>query len=255
MPASIESIDESSFTPPVRGFLHRSETSSDAALVLTHSAGSDCRSPLLRALAEAFCSAGITVLRCDLPFRQKRAHGAPFHSAEEDRAGLRNALSLLRRLAPGRLFLGGHSYGGRLASILAAEDPGNNRGSATLLALPDNENAKSAAPIADGLLLLSYPLHPPRQPAQLRTAHFPALRIPALFVHGARDPFGALPEMESAMAMIPAATRLLALQGAGHDLNFGRRAAGSPAAKDTSQAVLAAFQDFFIADRRSQSVS
>ncbi len=47
-----------------------------------------------------------------------------------------------------------------------------------------------------GLLLLSYPLHPPRKPAQLRVQHLPGLRVPALFVHGTRDPFGSIEEME-----------------------------------------------------------
>src|SRR5262245_14323605 len=104
-------IEDLSLEPAVRGFLHSPEGENHAALVLTHSAGSDCQSPLLRAVADAFSAAGITVLRCDLPFRQKRAHGSPFRSADEDRAGLRNAAHLLRRLAPGPLFIGGHSYG------------------------------------------------------------------------------------------------------------------------------------------------
>ena len=76
----------------------------------------------------------------------------------------------------------------------------------------------------DALLLLSYPLHPPRKPEQLRTAHFPKLRTPALFVHGSRDPFGSLDELKSAMALIPAPVKLLEIDGAGHDL--GRDRAG-----------------------------
>ncbi len=72
--------------------------------------------------------------------------------------------------------------------------------------------------VADGLLLLSYPLHPPRQPARLRTDHFPNLRTLAMFVHGTRDPFGSLDEMKNALGLIPARTRLLEIDGAGHDL-------------------------------------
>jgi predicted alpha/beta-hydrolase family hydrolase len=72
--------------------------------------------------------------------------------------------------------------------------------------------------LADALLLLSYPLHPPQKPAQLRTAHFPQLRTPALFVHGERDPFGSLEEMRAAIALIPAVTKLMAIEKAGHDL-------------------------------------
>jgi predicted alpha/beta-hydrolase family hydrolase len=72
--------------------------------------------------------------------------------------------------------------------------------------------------VADTLLLLSYPLHPPRRPEQLRTAHFPKLLTPAVFIHGSRDPFGTIEEMRSALALIPARTELVEVEGAGHDL-------------------------------------
>jgi hypothetical protein len=72
--------------------------------------------------------------------------------------------------------------------------------------------------LASGLLLLSYPLHPPRRPEQLRTSFFPDWRTPALFVHGSRDPFGSLAELRAAIAAIPARVELLPIQGAGHDL-------------------------------------
>jgi len=78
-----------STTVPVRGFLHRPATASKDWLVLTHGAGSNCQSPLLRALAEAFAASGINVLRVDLPFRQSRPHGPPPRgSAERDQEGL-----------------------------------------------------------------------------------------------------------------------------------------------------------------------
>jgi hypothetical protein len=72
--------------------------------------------------------------------------------------------------------------------------------------------------LMESLLLLSYPLHPPGKPSQSRTAHFPALRTPALFVHGARDPFGTLEELSAALKIIPATTQLITVDGAGHDL-------------------------------------
>jgi predicted alpha/beta-hydrolase family hydrolase len=68
------------------------------------------------------------------------------------------------------------------------------------------------------LLLLSYPLHAPGKPAQLRTAHFPKLNTPVLFVHGTRDPFGSLDEMRTAIQMIPAPVKLIEVEGGGHDL-------------------------------------
>jgi len=72
--------------------------------------------------------------------------------------------------------------------------------------------------LVEGLLLLSYPLHPPGRPAQLRTAHFPSLRVPILFVSGTRDAFGSIEELASATKLIPAPTKLAAIEGAGHAL-------------------------------------
>lgn len=187
--------------PGVRGFLHPPERASGSGLVLTHGAGSDCRSALLVAVAGTFSAAGLVVLRCDLPFRQRRASGPPAPAgAAEDRAGLSVAVAALRHFAPDRVFLGGHSYGGRQASVLAAEAP------------------ETAA----GLLLLSYPLHPPGKPEQLRTAHFPRLRTPTLFVHGTADPFASIEELEAAAAAIPAPTRIVPVAAARHDLKGGR---------------------------------
>ncbi len=75
-----------------------------------------------------------------------------------------------------------------------------------------------------GLLLLSYPLHPPRKPEQLRTQHLPNLRTPSLFVHGTRDPFGSTEELERTLKLIPAKTDLLEVEGAGHDWGFKGKA-------------------------------
>lgn len=185
----------------VRGFLHRPGKTNGTGLVLTHGAGADCTAPLLVAAADAFSAAGVIVLRCDLPFRQQRAKGPPPRSsAAADRAGLRSAVAALCGIVSGPVFLGGHSYGGRQASMLAAEEPS----------------------IASALLLLSYPLHPPKKPEQLRTAHFPDLRTRAVFVHGTADPFGTLAELERALATIPAPHRLIVVPDAGHDLRRGR---------------------------------
>lgn len=180
----------------VRGVLRAPEDPSGDSLLLTHGAGSNCEAPLLIALSEAFVNLGFAVLRYDLPFRQKRPHGPPPRgSAEEDQQGLREAVEYLHREVPGRVFLGGHSYGGRQASMLAAADPA----------------------LTPGLLLLSYPLHPPKQPAQLRTAHFPQLRTAALFVHGSRDGFATHQELASAVKAIPVDTDILEVS-AGHEL-------------------------------------
>jgi len=187
--------------PSVRGFMHVPASPSGDGFILTHGAGANCQSAFLTALATAFCESGLTVLRCDLPFRQLHPNGPPLRgSAERDQAGLRNAVEAMRQRLSGHVFVGGHSYGGRQATILASEEPG----------------------LVDGLLLLSYPLHPPKKPEQLRTAHLPNLRTPSLFVHGARDSMGTIEEMRAAVTLIPAQTELMIVPGAGHELVSAR---------------------------------
>ena len=207
--------------PAVRGFLHRAEAAGGDALVLTHGAGSNCAAPLLVGLAEEFAAAGVTVLRCDLPYRQRRPKGSPFPSgAAEDREGLRRAVALAREFTAGRIYMGGQSYGGRQATILASEAPG----------------------LVAALLLISYPLHPPGKPERLRTDHFPRLETPALFAHGSRDPFGALDEMNEALPLLPSRHRLVEFEGAGHGL--ARKREGPAAVKAVALKVAAAFQEF-----------
>jgi predicted alpha/beta-hydrolase family hydrolase len=111
----------------VRGYLHEAGAASDG-MVLTHGAGGNCSAPLLLAVADAFQTAGVTVLRCDLPFRQQRPSGPPRPAdSAKDRAGLRAAVATLRDIVKGRLFLAGQSYGGRQASMLAADEPPTRR--------------------------------------------------------------------------------------------------------------------------------
>jgi uncharacterized protein len=191
----------------VRGFLHRPARASGArstgpGIVLTHGAGGNANAALLVAAANAFCDDGWHVLRCDLLFRQRRPTGPPSPAtAAADRDGLRKAVAIMRGIAPRKVVLGGQSYGGRQATMLAAEEPH----------------------LVDGLLLFSYPLHPPGKPAQLRTEHFPRIRVPPVFVHGTADPFGSLREIEAAMLAIPARVgKLIPIDGAGHDLKRGR---------------------------------
>jgi uncharacterized protein len=214
------SFSDDSLSPAVRGFLHSPANPNGDALILTHGAGSNCTAPLLVALGEAFAGHRYVVLRCDLPFRQERRTGPPFPgNAERDRAGLHNAVAVLRKAVTGRIFLGGHSYGGRQATILCAAEP----------------------ELVSGLLLLSYPLHPPRKPEQLRIQHLPNLRVPSLFVHGTRDPFGSAEEMTSALWLIPAKAELMTVEGAGHDLGFK----GKAKAPELPASIVARFGQIF----------
>ncbi|HEX4423992.1 MAG TPA: alpha/beta fold hydrolase [Terriglobales bacterium] len=219
--SSVRPFTDVSVDPFVRGFLHLPAKANGDGLVLTHGAGSNCKSPLLIVMAEAFTGAGFTVLRCDLPYRQDRPFGPPMPgNASRDREGLKRVVGALRKLISGRIFLGGHSYGGRQATMLCAEEPA----------------------LASGLLLFSYPLHPPRKPEQLRTQHFPKLQTPCLFVQGTRDPFGSIDEMELALKLIPARHELLAVEGAGHDLGFK----GKSRNEELPATVLGKFQSYFI---------
>jgi uncharacterized protein len=228
--------------PPVRGFLHRPQAPNGNALVLTHGAGANAEAPLLVALADTFSAKGFTVLRSNLPYRQIRPFGPPGPAdARRDRAGLKNAVACVKEIvgvsplavsvargdfpasagddSGGRIFLAGHSYGGRQASMLSAEEPD----------------------LVAGLLLLSYPLHPPRRREQQRTGHLPDLGTPTLFVHGTRDPFGTIEELERATRMIPARTSLLEVEGAGHDLGFK----GKARKRELAPLIFSEFSGFF----------
>jgi len=117
----------------------------------------------------------------------------------------------------GPAFVGGSSYGGRQASMVVAAEPA----------------------LVEGLLLLSYPLHPPGRPAQLRTAHLPSLRTPTLFISGTKDAFGSIEELESAIKLIPARTMLVAIEGAPHGLMQKSKQDEVP------ELVVREFQSFF----------
>jgi uncharacterized protein len=144
---------------------------------------------------------GWMVLRYDLPFRRARRNGPPSrYSASADQAGIRDAIAQVRTLTNGPVIAAGHSYGGRQTTIFAALEP----------------------QLCDAVIAFSYPLHPPDKPDQLRTAHFPQLRTPVLFVHGSADPFGSMTEMQAAMVHIPGPCFLVSIEGAGHDLKTGK---------------------------------
>jgi uncharacterized protein len=240
--SSIRAFADNTADPKIRGFLHTPAGSNGNALVLTHGAGSNANAPLLVALAEIFCAAGFTALRCDLLYRQVRSFGPPGPGdAARDRAGIKNAIAAIGKVLSGdfqktqgapnavsvgrekRIFLGGHSYGGRQCSMLCAE------------------LAEEASRLVAGLLLLSYPLHPPGKPEQQRTQHLPNLRTPTLFVQGTRDPFGTIAELEQALKMIPAETKLLPIEGAGHDLGFK----GKAKREELPRQIFSEFSQFF----------
>ena len=96
--------------------------------------------------------------------------------------------------------------------------------------------------LVSGLLLTSYPLHPPAKPERMRTEHFPKLKVPAFFVQGTRDPFGSIEQIEGARKLIAVKTRVFVVEGVGHDLGFGKKI--SPAARTLPTDVAEQFQNF-----------
>ena len=181
----------------VAGWLHEPAGKVRAAVVLTHGAGAGSDAPFLVASAQALAEAGFAVLRYDLPFRQSGSGALNAARQARDRDGIRRAAKEMRVLFPRTsLALAGHSYGGRQSSMVASEDPS----------------------AGDALLLLSYPLHPPRAPEKLRVDHFKELKTPVLFVHGTRDPFGTIQEMETAIQLIPAPKQLKPIEKGAHNL-------------------------------------
>ena len=192
----------------IAGVAHPPAGTPAGAVVLTHGAGGSRESPLLIALCDEWARRGWLAIRYDLPYRRRRPKGPPSGSSTADQAGIAEAIAVARSVCPGPVVAGGHSYGGRLTSMLAASQPG----------------------IADELTLFSYPLHPPGKPERLRTDHFGSITAPTVFTHGSADPFGSIGELRAAAARIPAPTGIIEITGARHDLGYTAR--GAPAGTD-----------------------
>ena len=180
----------------IDGVEHRPEGTPNGVVVLTHGAGGSRESPLLIRICDEWARRGWLAVRYNLPYRRRRPKGPPSGSAAADRAGIAEAIAVVRECGDGPVLAGGHSYGGRLTSVVVAEHPG----------------------IADELTLFSYPLHPPGKPERLRTEHFSAITVPTVFTHGSSDPFGSLAEVRAAAGLSPAPTEIVEVSGARHDL-------------------------------------
>jgi uncharacterized protein len=163
-------------------------------VLLTPGAGSGADHPTLVALEAGL--APLPVARIDFPYR-KEGRKAPDRAPKLIACVQDEAVATIARwgIEAPSLVLGGRSMGGRMCSMAVAEG------------LP-----------AAGLVLLSYPLHPPGKPDRLRTEHFPDLDLPCLFVSGTRDPFGTVDEFEAAIATIPGQVTFHWLDGGRHDV-------------------------------------
>lgn len=143
-----------------------------ATLVLAHGAGAPMDSRPLDQLAKSLAACAIRVVRFEFPYMRLRRTEGRRKPPDPPAVLLQSWHSVIEELGGGpKLFIGGRSMGGRIASMVADEVK------------------------ARGLVCLGYPFHPPAKPAQLRVAHLKALKTPALILQGERDPFGGSQEV------------------------------------------------------------
>ena len=177
-----------------------------ARLLLAHGAGAPMTSPFLEKISADLALQGVQTTRFEFDYMAKRRDdGAKRPPAKVERLG-QEFLSLVDRLcvpAGPKLWIGGKSMGGRVASLIAGD-------------------LYAAGTIA-GLVCLGYPFHPPGRPERLRTAHLVDLRCPALIVQGTRDPLGTREEVET--YPLSPAIKFVWLEDGDHDFK-PRRASG-----------------------------
>lgn len=167
------------------------------AVLLTHGAGSDKDHRTLVALADGL--APTAVERIDFPYRRE-GRKAPDRAPKLVACVRDEALALAERVGCDldEIVCGGRSMGGRMCSLAVAEG------------LP-----------AAGLVLISYPLHPPGKPDRMRVDHFPGIGVPCLFISGDRDPFGTPAELEHATRAVDGPVTHVWIEGGRHDIKGG----------------------------------
>jgi uncharacterized protein len=180
----------------IAGVAHEPKGKAKGVVILTHGAGGSRESALLKKICDEWASRGWLAVRYNLPYRRRRPKGPPSGSAASDQAGVVDAIELARTLTKGPVIAGGHSYGGRMTSMVIAEE----------------------AAAVDALTLFSYPLHPPGKPERARTDHLPRITVPTVFTHCTADPFGTIDELRAAAKLIPAPAEIVEVTGARHDL-------------------------------------
>jgi uncharacterized protein len=175
-------------------------------LVLAHGAGAGHDHPWMKKVAQGLADRGVRVITFDFPYKalKKSVPDKPAVLEEAFAAVWREAHEESARVGrqPRAWFAGGKSMGGRISSQVAAKS--------------------GFAPAPAGLIFFGYPLHPPGKPEQRRDAHLPAIRVPMLFLHGSRDPFGTPEEMTELAGGLKGA-RLHLVEGGDHSLEVRHR--------------------------------
>ena len=168
-----------------------------ALLVLAHGAGAGQRHPFMVSTAAALARRGIDVVTFNFPYMEQKRRVPDRAPVLESCFRAVVAAALDRDSLRGRrLFIGGKSMGGRMATHLAAQ--GVER--------------------LAGVIALGYPLHPPGKPQQLRSGHLPEITAPVLIVQGERDAFGTPAELAPVIETMSAPVTLHVVPGGDHSL-------------------------------------
>lgn len=173
-------------------------------LVLAHGAGSPMDSDWMNGMAELLAERGVRVVRFELPYMAARRTGTRKPPPRAELSVDDYVAALEHMDAAGPVFIGGKSYGGRVASLAA--------------------DALTAQGRIDGLVCLAYPFHPPEKPDALRTAHLEHLVTRTLICQGTRDPLGSRNEV-AGYALSPAIT-MHWLDDGEHDLRPRKTVSG-----------------------------
>ena len=172
-------------------------TPAGAWLVLAHGAGAGQRHPFMVSIAKALADRGTDVVTFNFPYmEQKRRAPDRAPVLEGCFRAVVAAAGEQRSLRTRRLFIGGKSMGGRMATHLAAQGMDG----------------------LHGVIALGYPLHPPGKPEQMRTAHLPGITAPVLILQGERDAFGTPRELAPVIQSMRAEVTLHVVAGGDHSL-------------------------------------
>lgn len=174
----------------------------DAMLVLAHGAGAGMAHRNMQALADAFGRQGVATLRFDFPFIEAGRRRVDSHAVAT--ASIAGACAEAARRATLPLWLGGHSFGGRMASHAVIDEELHPH----------------------GLIFCSFPLHPAGKPSTNRAAHLPAISQPMLFLSGTRDTLADSALLERVVSDLPSAD-LHWLETADHSYRVQKRSRGT----------------------------
>jgi len=198
---------------PVSALVHAAAGEPRGGVILAPGAGATLDQPFLVKLAEELAAAGYLAARFNFPYRE-RGQARPDQPAVLLATWASAVAAIRERVGRLPLAVGGRSMGGRIASMMAAEGEA-----------------------VDGLLLLAYPLNSPSGRGEPRTAHLPAIRVPALFVSGTRDQLAPIEDLRAAVRLVPDA-ELVELPGADH--GFRALKGASPGTAETERNARAA---------------